>query len=134
MRMKHFYYCALYLCHIRGLGKLSSMETSKQSRSRSICSTRTKLTPSWRVSLIMIILSKFIIQGRRVIMKVPRVTQNTRIGRATIITKRCTLDLSVSFEKNNQMVMSLNWLKEMKNSATFYLLQTDQLVTKIDGS
>jgi len=25
-------------------------------------------------------------------------------------------------------------LKEMKNSATFYLLQTDQLVTKIDGS
>ena len=24
------------------------------------------------------------------------------------------------------MLMSLNWLKEMKNSATFYLLQTDQ--------
>ena len=32
------------------------------------------------------------------------------------------------------MLMSLNWLEEMKNSVTFYLLQTDQLVTKIDGS
>jgi len=26
----------------------------------------------------------------------------------------------------------LNWLKEMKKSVTFYLLQTDELVTKID--
>jgi len=42
---------------------------------------------------------------------------------------------SVTFWANNkQMLMSLNWLKEMKNSTTFYLLQTDQLVTKIDGS
>ena len=31
------------------------------------------------------------------------------------------------------MLISLNWLKEIKNSAMFYLLQTDQLVTKIDG-
>ena len=29
--------------------------------------------------------------------------------------------------------MSLNWLEEMKNSETFYLLQTNQSVTKIDG-
>jgi len=59
-------------------------------------------------------------------MEVPRVTQNTRIWRATIVTRRGTLDLSVSFERrNNQMLISLNWLKEMKNSATFYLLQTD---------
>jgi len=36
--------------------------------------------------------------------------------------------------KNNQMIISLNWLKAMKNSVTFYLLQIDQLVTKIDGS
>ena len=39
-----------------------------------------------------------------------------------------------SKEKNNQMLMLLNWLKEMKNNVTFYLLQTDQSVTKIDGS
>ena len=42
---------------------------------------------------------------------------------------------SVGFERrNNQMLISLNWLKEMKNNVTFYLLQTNQLVTKIDGS
>ena len=83
----------------------------------------------------MMIPSKFIIQGRRVIIKIPPVTQNIRIGRATIVTKRGTLDLSVVFERrNNQMLMSLNWLKKIKNSATFYLLQTDQLVTKIGGS
>jgi len=29
--------------------------------------------------------------------------------------------------------MSLNWLEKMKNSVTFYLLQTNQLVIKIDG-
>ena len=29
--------------------------------------------------------------------------------------------------------MSLNWLEKMKISVTFYLLQTDQLVTKING-
>ena len=43
--------------------------------------------------------------------------------------------MSVGFERGNkQMLMSLNWLEEMKNSVTFYLLQTDQLVIKIDGS
>jgi len=31
------------------------------------------------------------------------------------------------------MLMSLNWLKEMKISVTFYLLQIDRLVIKIDG-
>jgi len=104
-------------------------------RSRSICSIRIKLTPSWRVSLIMMILRKFITQEKRVIMKVLRVTQNTRIWRATIVTRRGTLDLSVGFERrNNQMLILLNWLKEIKNNATFYLLQTDQLVTKIDES
>ena len=36
--------------------------------------------------------------------------------------------------KKQPMLMSLNWLEEMKNSATFYLLQIDQLITKIDGS
>ena len=49
--------------------------------------------------------------------------------------KKGHISLSVGFERrNNQMLMSLNWLKEMKNSAKFYLLQTDQLVTKIGGS
>ena len=104
--------------HIRALGKLLFMEASQQSRSmrsRSICSTRTKLTPNWRVSLIMMIPGKFIIQGRRVIMKVPRVTQNARIWHVTIVTRRGTLDLSVSFERrSNQMLISLNWLKEKK--------------------
>ena len=89
-------------------------------------------------------------------MKVPWVTQNIGIYRAIIVTRRGTLDLSVGFERrnnqmlmslnwlkemsggferrNNQMLMSLNWLKEMKNNAIFYLLQTYQLVIKIDGS
>ena len=35
---------------------------------------KNKLTPSWQLSLIMMIPGKFIIQGRRVIMEVPRVT------------------------------------------------------------
>jgi len=135
MKIKHFYYCVFYLLHIRALRKLSSMEASQQSRSRSIYSIKTGLTPSWRVSLIMITPSKFITQGRSVIMKVSRVTQNIRIWRATIVTKKGTLDLSVGFERrNNQMLMSLNLLKEMKNSATFYLLQIDQLVIKINGN
>jgi len=34
--------------------------------------------------------------------------------------------------RNNQILMSLNWLKEMKKSVTFYLLQTDRSITKID--
>ena len=68
-----------------------------------------KLILSWRVSLIMMIPGKFIIQGRIVIMKVLRVTQNTRIWCVTIITKRGTLDLSVDFERrNNEMLISLN--------------------------
>ena len=53
MMIKHFYYCVLYFFHIRALGKLSYMEANQLSRSmksRSICSTKTKLTPSWRVS------------------------------------------------------------------------------------
>jgi len=137
MRIKHFYYCVLYLLHIRGLGKLSSMKASQQlrsMRSRRICLTRTKLTPSWRVSLIMMISGKLIIQGRRVIKEVPRVTQNIEIWHATIVIRRGTLELIVGFErKNNQMLISLNWLEKMKNIVTFYLLQTDQLVTKIDG-
>jgi len=48
MRIKNFYYCVLYLLHIRVLEKLSSMEASQQLRSRrskSIFSIRTKLTP-----------------------------------------------------------------------------------------
>ena len=134
MRIKHLYYYALYLLHIGILEKLSSMEASQQSRSmrlRRIYSTKTK--PSWLISLIMMIPGKFIIQGRRVIMKVSWVTQNKRIWRATIVTRRGTFDLSVGFERrNNKMLMSLNWLEEMKNSATFCLLQIDQLVTKID--
>ena len=129
------YYCVLYLFHIRVLGKLSCIEASQQSRSmrlRSICLIRTKLIPSWQVSLIMMISGKFIIQERRVIMKVSQKTQNTKIWRTTIVTRRGTFDLSAGFERrNNQMLMSLNWLKEMSN-ATFYLLQTDQLITKID--
>jgi len=53
--------------------------TSRSRRSRSICSIRTKLTPSRQVSLIMMIPDKFIIQGRKVIIEVPLVTQNIRI-------------------------------------------------------
>ena len=43
------FYHVLYLLYIRTLGKLSTMEASQHSRSmrsRSICSTRTKLIPS----------------------------------------------------------------------------------------
>jgi len=112
------------------------MEASQQSRSmrsRSICLIRTKLTPSWRVSLIMMILRKFIIQGRRVIMEIPWVTQNIEIWNTTIVTRRGILELIVGFEKNKQMLISLNWLEKIKNSAMFYLLHIDQLVTKIDG-
>jgi len=113
------------------------MEAIQQSRSmrlRSIYSARTKLKLSWRVSLIMMIPGKVIIQRRRVIMEVPLVIQNIRVWRATTVTRRGTLELIVGFERiNNQMLMSLNWLEKMKNSETFYLLQTDQLVTKIDG-
>jgi len=62
MRIKHFYYCVLYLLNIRTLGKLSSIKESQQLRSlrsRSICSIRIKLTPNWRVSLIMMIRGKW---------------------------------------------------------------------------
>jgi len=37
-------------------------------------------------------------------------------------------------KKKQPILISLNWLKEMKNSAIFYLLQIDQLVLKISGS
>jgi len=50
MKIKHFYYCVLYLFHIKALGKLSSMEAnqlSRSMRSRNIYSIRTKLTTSW---------------------------------------------------------------------------------------
>ena len=43
------------------------------------------------------------------------------------------LELIVGFKRRNkQMLMSLNWLEGMKKSVTFYLLQTDQSVTKIN--
>ena len=36
-------------------------------------------------------------------------------------------------KKKQPMLMSLNWLKRMKISVMFYLLQIEQLVIKIDG-
>ena len=35
--------------------------------------------------------------------------------------------------RNNKILISMNWLKRMKISVTFYLLQIDRSVTKIDG-
>jgi len=67
-------------------------------------------------------------------MEVPRVTQNTKFWYATGVTRRGTLKLIVRLvRRNNKMLMSLNWLKEMKMSVMFYLLQTDRSVAKIDG-
>ena len=57
----------------------------------------------------MMIPGKFIIQWRRVIMKVPWVTQNIEILHATIIKRRGTLELIIGFERrNNQMLKSMN--------------------------
>ena len=54
---------------------------------------------------------------------------------ATIFTKRGTLDMSVGLQKKKQPDANVTELVEgVKNSVTFYLLQTDQLVTKINGS
>jgi len=76
---------------------------------------------------------KLIFQGRRVIIKVSWVTQNKRIWYATGVTRRGALELIVEFERrNNQMLMSLNWLEGMKISVTFYMLQTDRSIIKID--
>ena len=92
-----------------------------------------KIVTQWRVSLIMMSPRKFIIQKKKVMMEVLRVTQNIRIWSLTIITRRGTSELIVDFERRkNQMLMSHNWLEKMKNSATFYLLRTDQLVIKMD--
>ena len=77
--------------------------------------------------------SKLTLRKRRVIMKVSRVTQNIRIWCATGITRRGTLELIVGLiRRNNEMLMSLNWLKGMKISVMFYLLQIDRSVIKID--
>ena len=74
------------------------------------------------MSLIKTIPDKFIIQERRVIIEVSRVTQKKKQPDANV-TRRGTLDPSVGFKRrNNQMLMSLNLLKKMKNSAIFYLL------------
>ena len=64
-------------------------------------------------------------------MKVPLIL---RIWYATDVTRRGTLELIVRLErKNNQMLMSLNCLEGLKNNVTFYLLQKDRSVIKIDG-
>jgi len=82
----------------------------------------------------VIIPSKVTFQRRKIIIEVPRVTQNTRIWCATSVTRIDILELIVGLtRKNNHMLMSLNWLKGMKKSVTFYLSQTDQSVIKIDG-
>ena len=82
----------------------------------------------------MMIPGKFTFQKRRIIMEVLRITQYTRIWCVGIATRSSILELIVGLERrNNQMLMSLNWLKEMKISVTFYLLQTDWSVKKIDG-
>ena len=81
----------------------------------------------------MMIPGKFIIQGRS--------NNESFMGNSKHKNLMCNychkkghIRSSVGFERrNNQMLMSLNWLKEMKNNTTFYLLQTE-LVTKIDGS
>ena len=47
--------------------------------------------------------------------------------------KKGTLELIIGLERrNNQILMSLNWLEGTKKSVMFYLLQTDLSVTKID--
>jgi len=77
---------------------------------------------------------KFAIQKSKVIMKVPRVIQNARIWCTTHVTRRGTLELIIGLKRrNNQILVSLNWMKEMNKSVTFYLLQIDQSVTNIDG-
>ena len=56
-------------------------------------------------------------------MEVPRVSQNTGIWCATGVIRRDTLELIIRLaRRNNQMLVSLNWLKEMKKSVKFYLL------------
>ena len=84
----------LYLLQTRALDKLSSMKANQLSRSvrsRSIQSTKTKLNGSLYVSLITIIPGKHTLLKRRLIMEVPRVTQNTRIWCATDVTGRGTI-------------------------------------------
>ena len=52
---------------------------------------------------------KLTLQKRRVIMKIPWVTQNTRMWCVTGITRRGTLELIVELaRKNKKMLMSLN--------------------------
>ena len=68
---------------------------------------------------------KFSLQRRRVIMKVPQVTQNTRIWCATGVTRSGIFEPVVGLVKrNNKKLISLKWLKGMKISVMFYLLQT----------
>jgi len=73
----------------------------------------------------------------RVIMKVSRVTQNTRIGCATGVRRRGPFELIVGVaRRNNKMLISLNWLKGIKINVMiyvmFYLLQIYQSAIKID--
>ena len=71
------------------------------------------------------------LQKRRVIMKVSRVIQNIRICCATGVIRKGMLELSVGLKRrNNQMPMSLNWLKGMKISNVLYV--TDRSVGNKD--
>ena len=57
----------------------------------------------------------FTFQRRKVIMKDPQITQNIRIWCVTGVTRRSTVELIVGVERrNNQILMSLNWLEGMK--------------------
>ena len=65
---------------------------------------------------------KFSLKRRRLLIAVPRVTQNKRIWCATDVTRRGILDMIVGLAKrNNKKLIPLNWLKGMKISVTFYL-------------
>ena len=120
----------LLLCFLhssyKSFREATSMEASQRSmsmRSRSIFSSRTKLTPSWRVSLIMIISGSSLFKGEE---NNGSSTGNSKHKNLTCnychkkghIKSECWLR-----KKKNQMLILLNWLKEMKNNTTFYLLQ-----------
>ena len=82
MRIEYFYYCIVYFLHIRALGNISSMEDKsiiKVNEVKEHLLNKDKIDTQLTDKSHLDDSGKFIIQGRRVIMEVTRVTQNIRI-------------------------------------------------------
>ena len=136
MRIKHFYYCVLYLFHIRVLGKLLSMEASQQSRSMR---SRSNLLNKDRIDAQLTSESHHDDSEQVHYSKEKCNESSTGNSKHKNLTcnychKKGHIRFECCLQKKKQLDANVTELVEGDEEQCDVLLVTDQLITKIDGS